>query len=54
VPQILDWLKELNLEQYGDRFVENGIDTSVLRDLTDQDSKSSASYSGIGGRCCAR
>ena len=35
--QILDWLKELDLEQYVDRFVENGIDTSVLRDLTDQD-----------------
>jgi hypothetical protein len=35
--QILDWLKELDLEQYADRFVENGIDTSVLPDLTDQD-----------------
>jgi hypothetical protein len=37
VKQILDWLKELDLEQYADRFVENGIDTSILRDLTDQD-----------------
>jgi class 3 adenylate cyclase len=37
VPQILDWLKELDLEQYGDRFVANGIDASVLRDLNDQD-----------------
>jgi class 3 adenylate cyclase/tetratricopeptide (TPR) repeat protein len=37
VQQILDWLKELDLEQYGDRFVANGIDPSVLRDLTDQD-----------------
>ena len=37
MPQILDWLKELDLEQYGDRFVANGIDASVLRDLNDQD-----------------
>jgi hypothetical protein len=37
VQQILDWLKELDLEQYVDRFVENGIDTTVLRDITDQD-----------------
>jgi hypothetical protein len=39
VQQILDWLQELDLEEYAHSFVENGIDTSVLRDLTDQDLK---------------
>src|SRR5271156_3525573 len=37
--QIADWLKELGLSEYGQRFAENGIDISVLRDLTDQDLK---------------
>ena len=35
--QIADWLKNLELEQYAQRFAENGIDPSVLPDLTDQD-----------------
>jgi hypothetical protein len=35
--QIADWLKKLGLEQYAQRFAENGIDVSVLRYLTDQD-----------------
>jgi class 3 adenylate cyclase len=37
--QIAEWLGSLGLSEYGDRFAENGIDISVLRDLTDQDLK---------------
>ena len=35
--QVADWLEKLGLGQYAERFVENGIDASVLRYLTDQD-----------------
>jgi len=35
--QIADWLQTLGLGQYAQRFVENGVDLSVLPDLTDQD-----------------
>jgi hypothetical protein len=35
--QIADWLKNLGLAEYGERFAENGIDVSVLPHLTDQD-----------------
>src|SRR5215510_11874718 len=35
--QIADWLKGLGLTQYAQRFAENDIDFSVLRDLTDAD-----------------
>ena len=37
--QIADWLKQLGMSEYAERFAENGIDISVLRDLTDQDLK---------------
>ncbi len=37
--QIADWLKTLGLSEYTERFAESDIDTSVLRDLTDQDLK---------------
>ena len=37
--QIADWLKQLGMSEYAGRFVESDIDTSVLRDLTDQDLK---------------
>jgi hypothetical protein len=37
--QIEDWLKGLGLGEYVQRFTENGIDLSVLSDLTDQDLK---------------
>src|SRR5271170_4914003 len=37
--QIADWLEKLGMSEYVDRFAENGIDISVLRDLTDQDLK---------------
>jgi hypothetical protein len=37
--QIADWLKELGLPEYAERFAENGIDVSVLPHLSDQDLK---------------
>jgi hypothetical protein len=37
--QIGDWLKQLGMSEYTQCFVENRIDFSVLRDLTDQDLK---------------
>jgi class 3 adenylate cyclase/predicted ATPase len=37
--QIADWLKELGISEYTQRFVENDIDVSVLPHLTDQDLK---------------
>ena len=37
--QIADWLEKLGMSEYAERFAENRIDLSVLRDLTDQDLK---------------
>jgi class 3 adenylate cyclase len=37
--QIADWLNSLGMSEYAQRFAENRIDFSVLRDLTDQDLK---------------
>ena len=37
--QIADWLENLGMSEYAQRFVENRIDFSVLPDLTDQDLK---------------
>ena len=37
--QIADWLEKLGMSEYAQRFAENGIDVSVLPDLTDQDLK---------------
>jgi class 3 adenylate cyclase/tetratricopeptide (TPR) repeat protein len=37
--RIADWLKMLGMSEYTQRFAESDIDTSVLRDLTDQDLK---------------
>ena len=37
--QIADWLKQLGMSEYAQRFAENGIDFSVLAHLTDQDLK---------------
>ncbi len=34
--QIVDWLKNLGMSEYAERFAENHIDLSVLPDLTDQ------------------
>jgi hypothetical protein len=39
VSAIAEWLTSLGLSEYTGRFMENGIDTSVLPDLTDQDLK---------------
>jgi class 3 adenylate cyclase len=39
VVTITEWLASLGLSAYADRFAENGIDISVLPDLTDQDLK---------------
>ena len=36
---IADWLTSLGMSEYAQRFAENGIDISVLPDLTDQDLK---------------
>jgi hypothetical protein len=52
--QITDWLEKLGMSEYAQRFAENGIDLSVLPDLTDQDLGSSASCSAIAGSCCVR
>ena len=53
--QIADWLEKLGMSEYAERFAENGIDFSVLRDLTDQDlERHRRRRSGIGGKCCAR
>jgi class 3 adenylate cyclase/predicted ATPase len=37
--QVADWLKKLGMSEYAERFAENGVELSVLRDLTDQDLK---------------
>ena len=37
--QIAEWLKALGMSEYAERFAENDVDTSVLRDLSDQDLK---------------
>ena len=34
---ISEWLASLGLSEYAQRFAENHVDASVLRDLTDQD-----------------
>jgi class 3 adenylate cyclase len=36
---IAEWLASIGLEEYGQRFSENAIDLSVLRELTEQDLK---------------
>src|SRR4029077_9369715 len=35
--QIADWLKQLGMSGYAQRFAENDIDFTILGDLTDQD-----------------
>jgi SAM domain (Sterile alpha motif) len=36
---LAQWLQELGMSEYAERFAENRIDLSVLPDLTDQDLK---------------
>src|SRR5437588_7929290 len=35
--QIADWLKQLGMSEYAQRFAQNDIDFAILPDLTDQD-----------------
>jgi hypothetical protein len=35
--QIADWLEKLGLAEYAQRFADNAIHLSVIRDLTEQD-----------------
>ena len=35
--QVTDWLEELGMSEYAERFAENDIDFTLLPDLTDQD-----------------
>ena len=37
--QIADWLEQLGMSEYAQRFAENGIVFAALRHLTDQDLK---------------
>ena len=37
--EIVDWLNQLGMSEYAQRFAENKIDVSVLPYLTDQDLK---------------
>jgi hypothetical protein len=39
VQNVADWLENLGMSDYAQRFAENRIDFSVLPDLTDQDLK---------------
>jgi len=39
VLKVEDWLASLDMSEYAQRFIDNDIDASVLRDLTDQDLK---------------
>ena len=52
--QIADWLEKLGMSEYTQRFAENGIDFSVLPDLTEQDLENWDPRSVIGVNCCAR
>jgi hypothetical protein len=37
--QIADWLRQLGMSEYAQRFAENGINVAALPHLTDQDLK---------------
>ena len=37
--EIANWLKKFGMSEYAQRFAENRVDFSILRDLTDQDLK---------------
>ena len=49
MPQIADWLQNLGLGQYAQRFAENDIKFAILPDLTDQDLKE-LNISSLGHR----
>ncbi len=35
--QIANWLEQLGMSEYAQRFAENDVDFAILPDLTDQD-----------------
>jgi uncharacterized protein YjiS (DUF1127 family) len=39
MPDLAQWLEELGMSEYAERFAENGISVAALRHLTDQDLK---------------
>ena len=49
--QIAEWLAKIGLERYAPAFIENDIDVSVLRYLTDEIWRRSASRWGTGENC---
>jgi hypothetical protein len=51
---ITEWLASIGLGEYAQRFVDNAIDLSVVRDLTEQTSKTSAFCWGIAAGFCAQ
>jgi hypothetical protein len=60
VSTIAEWLTSLGLSEYTDCFVENHIDESIIRELTDQDLKDLGvmslghGLSSIAPCCCQR
>jgi uncharacterized protein YjiS (DUF1127 family) len=48
--QIADWLDNLGMSEYAERFAKNKIDVSVLHHLTDQDLKDIGVALGPYGR----
>ena len=50
---IAEWLASIGLEEYAQRFAENAIDLSVVRDLTEQDLKDLGVLLGHRRRFCA-
>ena len=51
---IAEWLASIGLSEYAQRFADNAIDLSVLRDLTEQDLKDLGVLLGLAARFCAR
>ena len=49
--QIAQWLEQLGMSKYVQRFSDNRIDVSVLRDLSDQISRIWASPLGYRWNC---
>jgi SAM domain (Sterile alpha motif) len=39
MPQIADWINQLGMSEYAQRFADNGINFAALPHLTDQDLK---------------
>jgi SAM domain (Sterile alpha motif) len=52
--QIADWLEKLGLAEYAQRFADNAIHLSVIRDLTEQDLRELGVLLGHAAKFCAR